>query len=101
MKRIFLPDVNFWLALAFERHEHHTLAAKWTAGAPPASCAFCRMTQQGFLRLATNSRVFGAEALTMVDAWRAYDSFFAEPRVLYSEEPEGIEPPWRRYTERR
>jgi toxin-antitoxin system PIN domain toxin len=98
---MWLPDVNFWLALAFERHKHHVSAANWLAGAPAASCAFCRMTQQGLLRLATNPQVFGKEALRMVDAWRAYDYLFDDPRVVYSEEPDGLEATWRKYSVRR
>jgi hypothetical protein len=25
----WLPDVNFWLALVSDGHEHHTLASQW------------------------------------------------------------------------
>jgi hypothetical protein len=54
---IYLADVNLWLALAFESHVHHASAAAWFRGlASTDSCAFCRMTQQGFLRLSTNPK---------------------------------------------
>jgi len=26
---IYLPDINVWLALAFEVHEHHKTARTW------------------------------------------------------------------------
>src|SRR5687768_9802515 len=75
-----LLDVNVWLGLAFQRHVHHTAAAAWFRKAP-GPCAFCRFTQAGFLRLATNPSVLGAAAVPLADAWRAYDSFLADPRV--------------------
>jgi uncharacterized protein len=34
----------------------------------------------------------------MADAWRAYDAFFADPNVAFSEEPEGVEAVWRSST---
>lgn len=98
---IFLPDVNLWLALAFESHAHHFSAKAWFDALPGDTCAFCRMTQQGFLRLATNPNAFGDEAVTLVEAWGLYDAFLADPRVTFSAEPEAIEPYWRDYTHRR
>ena len=58
------------------------------------------MTQQGFLRLASNPQVLGDEVLTMLDAWQTYDKLFDDPRVVYAEEPEEIEIVWRVYTQR-
>ena len=96
-----LPDVNFWLALTFERHAHHVPATRWIATASSPTCIFCRATQQGFLRLATNPRVFGDETLTMADAWRAYDQLFDDPRTAYADEPEDIERVWCSFTQGR
>src|SRR5207253_10923825 len=62
---------------------------------------FCRMTQQGFLRLATNPQAFGDEAVTLRAAWRLYDAFLADPRVRFAEEPGGLESLWRGYTRTR
>ena len=98
---IFLPDVNVWLALAFEKHEHHAAAADWFDEASPDSCSFCRLTQMGFLRLATNPKAFREAAVTLLQAWRMYDSFLADPRVVNAEEPEDLEVFWREYTRRR
>jgi uncharacterized protein len=58
-----LLDVNVWLALAFDSHQHHRPAVKWFLGTPPASCCFSRLTQQGFLRLATTPRIMTPQAL--------------------------------------
>ena len=98
---IFLPDVNLWLALAFESHVHHAAAKAWFDNLTSDGCAFCRMTQQGFLRLATNPKAFGEEAVTLAEAWQLYDAFMADPRVSFVQEPGGIEPLWRDYTQRR
>jgi uncharacterized protein len=96
-----LPDLNFWLALAFEVHTHHRRAAGWFAEQAVESCAFCRFTQQGFLRLATNPAVFGDEVVTMSTAWMCYDRLLADERVYYREEPSGLEAQWRAYSRRR
>ncbi len=96
---MFLPDVNLWLSLAFGSHVHHTAARDWFESLSGDRCLFCRMTQQGFLRLATNPKAFGAEAVTLADAWRLYDALLGDPCVSFADEPDGIEPLWRGYTQ--
>lgn len=98
MKRTFLPDVNIWVALAFDHHDHHALAAQWADRSADASLAFCRLTQQGLLRLATNARVMGEHVRTMADAWRLYDDIMADSRVSFAPEPVGLEVEWRGLT---
>jgi len=98
---MFLLDVNLWLALAFESHFHHVAAKGWFDATADGSCSFCRMTQQGFLRLATNAKAFGTEAVTLRDAWELYDAFAADPRVTYAEEPANVETLWRQHTQGR
>ncbi len=77
-----LPDVNLWLALAFESHFHHSASKNWFEALSDDGCSFCRLTQQGFLRLATNPKAFGTEAVTLADAWRMYDAFLGDPARL-------------------
>lgn len=96
-----LPDVNLWLALAFEVHSHHRAAKEWFESTREESCAFCRMTQQGFLRLATNPSAFGNEAISLERAWVCYDMLISDPRILFKEEPVGLERLWRIYSRRR
>jgi toxin-antitoxin system PIN domain toxin len=96
---MFLPDINLWLALAFESHVHHAAALAWFESTPNARFRFCRMTQQGFLRLATNPKAVGAQSVTLADAWRMYDEFLADPRVSFSPEPLNVETRWRAYTQ--
>lgn len=97
----FLPDVNVWLAMAFKRHEHHSRAKEWFEHVPDSGCSFCRLTQQGFLRLATNPKAFGKEAVSLVKAWRMYDALLDDPRVVFTAEPPDLETHWRHYTQRR
>jgi hypothetical protein len=95
---MFLPDVNLWLALCFESHGHHVAARRWFDARAAESCAFCRLTQMGFLRLATNPKAFGSEAVPMEGAWALYDQFLSDERVVVIQEPARIEDPWRTHT---
>lgn len=56
------------------------------------------MTQQGYLRLASNPQVFRSDALTLAKAWRAYDGLLSDERVCFHDEVAGIEEEWRRHT---
>ncbi len=94
-----LLDVNVWLALAVDGHMHHAAAARWFLAAPVESCCFCRVTQQGFLRLLTTPQVLGEHRLTLLAAWRVYDDLCNDARVVYAEEPAGLEAIWRANTQ--
>jgi toxin-antitoxin system PIN domain toxin len=98
MTKTQLLDVNVWLALAFDSHAHHAKAKAWFDGLTGELCHFCRMTQQGFLRLAANPKVFGPDARTLDEAWELYDLFLSDPRVTFAAEPPGLEPQWRLFT---
>jgi toxin-antitoxin system PIN domain toxin len=95
---MFLPYINVWLALTFDSHVHHERAKRWFDALTTEPIYFCRSTQQGFLRVATNPMAFGADAVTMSNAWRWYDLFLADGRIAFASEPAGIEPLWRGYT---
>src|SRR5207249_2299983 len=97
---MLLPDVNIWLAVTFDSHSHHPAAKTWFDGLSGQVCYFCRMTQQGFLRLATNPQVFGVHALTLSQAWQNYDVFRSDPCVGYVGEPANLELEWRQFTQR-
>jgi uncharacterized protein len=97
---MLLPDVNVWLALTFDFHAHHVAAKSWYEGSNE-TCAFCRWTQQGFLRLATNAAVFKEEAVSLKQAWGLYDAILSDARVVFAEEPKDLESYWRAYTRRR
>jgi predicted nucleic acid-binding protein len=55
----------------------------------------------GLLRLLTNTRVMGADALSEESAWRVFFELAKDSRVTFAEEPEGIEWEWKRLTSRR
>ena len=93
-----LPDINIWLALSFSAHPHHAKALKWFDSMPADSCAFCRMTQQGYLRLASNPKVFETDALSLPKAWKAYDTLLGDERVRFEVEPAEVELEWRSLT---
>lgn len=96
--KIYLPDINVWLAIAADGHRQHWDAMSWFETIGPAQAAFCRMTQMGFLRLLTNSEVMHEDILTMQEAWRIYDRLRDDERVAYLSEPEGLELEWRAAT---
>ena len=98
----FFPDVNVWVALTYDGHVHHTTAAAWFAElAPDVTLAFCRFTQRGLLRLLTTAAVMGDEVMTQPQAWAAYDRWLQDPRVMFVDEPPGIESRFRSLTRHR
>ncbi|HZZ27027.1 MAG TPA: TA system VapC family ribonuclease toxin [Pirellulales bacterium] len=96
---MLLPDINVWLALTFASHEHHRAAKQWYDSLVGEICFFSRISQQGFLRLATNTTVFGSEALTPAAAWNKYDLMLSDPSIEYRDELAGIEVTWREITQ--
>lgn len=95
-----LVDINVWLALTFSSHPHHRKALAWFDSVPSSSCSFCRMTQQGYLRLSTNSKIFRSDTLSLSQAWSAYDALLSDSRVRFDHEPSGVEAQWRLFTGR-
>ena len=88
---MFLPDINVWVAMTFDSHVHHPSAKLWFDGITDERIYFCRTSQLGFLRLATNRKVVGKHALTLQGAWRKYDVYLSDPRIKFATEPGGIE----------
>jgi toxin-antitoxin system PIN domain toxin len=67
------PDVNVWVALHHQLHEHHERALAWFNGLDPEhTLVFCRQTQMGFFRLLTTGAVMGDEVLTQRQCWMLY-----------------------------
>jgi len=93
-----LPDINFWLALTFEVHAHHVRSRQFFEGRSPERFFFCRFTQQGFLRIASNATVFGRDAVTLKEGWYLYDTILRDARLSLVYEPENLELHWRNYT---
>ena len=96
---ISLLDANVWLALAFSDHQHHVKAKEWFDAQADASCAFCRITQMALLRHMTNSKIMGAFVQTQQDAWKNYDKFANDPRVVFLTESLALESAFRASTQ--
>ena len=94
-----LPDVNVWVALAWEGHIHHEPARTWFAEIESGTVALCRITQMGFLRLVTNRHVMGSDVRSQRNAWQLYEVLARDDRVMFIPEPPGLEPAWKRYTQ--
>ena len=91
MTSLVFPDLNVWLALVLADHAHRQLAKTWWENDESDTLAFLRLTQLGLLRLLTTASVMNGQPLTMPEAWAAYDRLFADERVAYLDEPEGVE----------
>jgi hypothetical protein len=96
-----LPDVNVWLALAYEGHAYHAVASAWLAENDATQVLFCRVTQMGLLRLLTLEAVMGPDVLAQTRAWSAYDRLSSDERIAFASEPPGVENQWRRFTRER
>jgi hypothetical protein len=95
----FLVDVNVWLALAYDQHEHHALAAGWFTDVDAGEAGFCRLTQLGLLRLLTNARVMGRDVLSQAKAWQLFDRLLGDERVRFLAEPLGLDDEFRKRTQ--
>jgi hypothetical protein len=89
----YFPDINVWLALAYEGHQHHESATAWFSKLNGETVYFCRFTQLGLLRLLTHPSVMREDVRNQTEAWGTYDSFLQDERVLFRMEadPEPVE----------
>ena len=94
-----LLDVNVWIALAAERHKHHSVARQWFDALREERLAFCRITQLGFLRLLTNVHVMEEEVMTPPGAWHAYRMLRRDRRIGFVPEPADLPEVWNAFTE--
>ncbi|MBO0699123.1 MAG: hypothetical protein J2P46_12070 [Zavarzinella sp.] len=95
-----LVDSNVWLALTLSKHVLHPAARAWMEGVDRREAAFCRATQQSFLRLLTTAAVlapYGVPPLTNSAAWSAYESFRGDERVDWLAEPPDLEGHWKKF----
>ena len=98
ISKIFLPDVNVWLAVASGRHMHSQTCSAWLDSIDSGPVVFCRVSQMGLLRLLTTKSVMGNDVLSSRDAWRAYRAILSDERVSFTPEPFALEPEWRKLT---
>ena len=93
-------DINVWLALADENHEHHIRARHYWENESLEFLAFCRVTMLGFLRLITHPKVMKGQPLSASQAWDAYQAFIALPEVKMFDEHPKLEVTMRKLTDR-
>ncbi len=86
-----MVDINVWLALTWDQHPQHAVAARWYGEIDDASLLFCRFTMLGFLRLLTNRQVMGGSTVDLSGALDLYDRWRRDPRVELATEPRGTE----------
>jgi uncharacterized protein len=95
-----LYDTNVWLALSFARHPCHAVAtAVFSVADSVQPAAFCRATQQSYLRLLTTSAIqatYGSALITNEAAWAKSQELLALPQVIWLAEPAGLEAEWKR-----
>ncbi len=95
-----LCDVNIWLALVVGDHPQHVAAKEWFDGREESDFAiFCRATQQGFLRLVSDRGIFKSSGLSNAQAIGAYRWLRQDPRIIWMDEPEGLEAKWLSYAD--
>jgi len=88
-----LADVNVWIAIASDRHEHHNAARQWFDSCI-APVVFCRIAQMAFLRLLTNRKVMGDDTLNPKHAVAVYRRLANDERVSFASEPPNTEDAW-------
>ena len=95
MNSLNFLDANVWLALIWGRHTHSEKAAKWFERSADEQFFFCRFTQLTVLRLLTTEKIMGRDARTMAEAWTLWDQVWADSRVAFLPEPDGLEQEFR------
>jgi uncharacterized protein len=95
---VSLLDANVWLALAVSTHQHHAMAKAWFDAQADNSCAFCRTTQMALLRHLTNPSIMKKTVQIQAEAWRTYERFCDDARVVFNPEPARTELYWKEWT---
>ena len=91
--------------MSLSGHAHHQPVREWfDALQGRGSAAFCRATQQSFLRLLTSRGLMscgGVQELTNRQAWAHYESLLADYRVTFLDgDPPGLQARWKALAER-
>ncbi|MFM2073751.1 MAG: hypothetical protein RJB34_56 [Pseudomonadota bacterium] len=88
-----LPDVNVWVALCSAAHPFHSAAMRyWQAACETATPLwFCRITMMGLVRVLSQPRAMGANALNLTQAMALYRQWLETPAVGLLLEPPGLD----------
>ena len=98
MNALNFLDVNLWLAMLWSRHVHSEEAGGWFERAADEQFFFCRFSQITVLRLVTTKEVMGTDTKNMSEAWNLWDKIWADYRIAFLPEPEGLETVFRKYS---
>jgi toxin-antitoxin system PIN domain toxin len=91
---MILVDVGVWLAAVWGRHAHYPVASDWL-NRQADDLVLCRVTQMGLLRLLSNPAIMGDDSVDRSQAWRLLDQLWSDERVLWADEPGGLDAVWR------
>ncbi len=91
MNTLNFLDANVWLALLWARHAHSEGARLWFESAGEQEFFFCRFTQITVLRLLTTEQIMGKDTRSMSEAWGLWDRIWADDRIAFMAEPDGLE----------
>jgi uncharacterized protein len=92
MNSLIFPDVNVWLALAYDNHQHNQVVVDWYGALEsPATFVFCRHTQMGLFRLLSTEAVMRDEAMSQKQCWQVYDQWLESGLAILAQEPTGLE----------
>jgi toxin-antitoxin system PIN domain toxin len=105
MNTLNFLDSNVWLALIWSQHAHSEKARSWFEQAGnngnnndndnDEQFFFCRFTQITVLRLLTTDQVMGKDTKSMSEAWGLWDRLWADDRIAFLPEPDGLEKEFR------
>lgn len=95
MNTLNFLDANVWLALLWNRHVHSETARLWFELAGEEQFFFCRFTHITVLRLLTTEQIMGKDTRSMSEAWGLWDRVWADSRIAFLAEPDGIEQEFR------
>src|SRR6267378_3601043 len=91
MNTLNFLDANVWLALLWGRHVHSEKARAWFERSADEQFFFCRFTQITVLRVVTTKEIMGKDAKNMTEAWNLWDKIWADNRIAFLPEPDGLE----------
>lgn len=97
----YLFDTSVWIALAFDSHPYHSIAkTEFMATNAQHPIAFCRATQQSFIRLITTPTIqkfYGSQFISNDNAWQQWELVMSMPQVIWLNEPPNLELLWQKY----
>lgn len=86
-----LPDVNAWIAMSVDRHDHHKTAMEYWDQESVEPIVFCRTTTLGLVRVLSGRHAAGGDPLTLTEAWQTYLAWRADEDVDLWSEPGDVD----------